>query len=83
MKIDKYEKIKESQYRLYLDNGEIIDTYDDIILKNDLLIKKEITSSIYNTIMYENKIQDLCNICIKYISYRIMICYIWIMYDIN
>ena len=71
MKIEKYEKIKDSQYRLYLDNGEIIDTYDDIILKHELLIKKEITPSIYNKITYDNKIQELCNICIKYISYRI------------
>ena len=71
MKIDKYEKIKESMYRLYLDNGEVIDTYDDVILDNDLLLKKEITPSIYNSIMYENRIQELCNSCIKYISYRL------------
>ena len=69
MKIDKYEKLKDSMYRLYLDNGEVIDTYDDVILKNDLLIKKEINSSVYNSIMYDNKIQELCNKCIKYISY--------------
>ena len=42
MKIEKYEKIGTLKYRLYLDNGEVIDTYDDVILENELLLKKEL-----------------------------------------
>ena len=51
MKIDKYEKIGSSKYRLYFDNGEVIDTYDEVILKNELLLKKDITSLMYSNIL--------------------------------
>ena len=39
MKIDKYEKLKNGKYRVYLSTGEVIDTYDDVILNKDLLLK--------------------------------------------
>ena len=71
LKIEKYEKIGQSKYRLYLENGEVIDTYDEIILKNELLLKKELDSYLYNQILIESKIQELYNSCIKYISIRI------------
>ena len=47
MKIEKYEKIGTLKYRLYLDNGEVIDTYDDVILENELLLKKELDNYLY------------------------------------
>ena len=71
MKIDKYEKIGSSKYRLYLSNGEVIDTYDDVILKNDLLLKKEITNEIYNTIQKETILSELYQSCVKYITIRV------------
>ena len=71
MKIDKYEKIAKSKYRLYLSNGEVIDTYDEIILKNDLLIKKELDNYLYQKVLSESKLQEFYNACIKYISIRI------------
>ena len=43
LKISKYEKIGVDKYRIYLDNGEVIDSYDNVILENDLLLKKEIS----------------------------------------
>ena len=71
LKIEKYEKIAQSKYRLYLDNGEIIDTYDDVILKNDLLLKKELDTYLYQKIITESNLQEHYNACIKYISIRI------------
>lgn len=71
MKIDKYEKITKGKYRLYLDNGEVIDTYDDVILKHSLLIKKEITLSIYDKIQKDNLVYENYNACLKYITVRI------------
>lgn len=71
MLIEKYEKIGVAKYRLYLDNGEVIDTYDDIILKNDLLLKKELDNYLYQKILTESKIQEFYNACIKYIAVRI------------
>ena len=53
IKINKYEHIGKDKYRIYLDNGEIIDTYNDVILENDLLLKKEIDINLYNKITKE------------------------------
>lgn len=71
LKIDKYEKIGKSKYRLYLNNGEVIDTYDEVILKNDLLLKKELDNYLYQKVITESNIQEHYNACIKYISVRI------------
>ena len=58
LKISKYEHIGVDKYRIYLDDGEVIDTYDNVILKNDLLIKKEIDVDLYNKIIKETKIEE-------------------------
>ena len=71
MKIEKYEKIGKDKYRLYLDNGEVIDTYDEVILKNDLLLKKELSSSLYQQILLESRIGEQYHAALKYISIRI------------
>lgn len=41
MKIKKFKKEKD-KYKIYLDSGKIIETYEDVILENNLLLKKEI-----------------------------------------
>lgn len=71
MLIEKYEKIGQSKYRLFLSNGEVIDTYDEIILKNNLLLKKELDNHQYQKILTESAIQSFYNDCIKYITIRI------------
>lgn len=69
--IEKYEKTGSGKYRLYLSNGEVIDTFDDIILKHNLLFKKELSPDQYQLILQENQLQEYYNACLKYISYRI------------
>ncbi|MCI6265245.1 MAG: RecX family transcriptional regulator [Erysipelotrichaceae bacterium] len=71
MKIERFEKIGKDKYRLYLDNGEVIDTYDEVILKNDLLFKKEISPSFYQRILLESKLGEQYHAALKYISVRI------------
>ncbi len=44
MKILKYTKLKNNQYKLTLDNGEEVKLYDDIILQENLLLTKEISN---------------------------------------
>ncbi len=48
----KIEKIKKtgSKYKITLDNGEVISTFDDVILKNNLLFDKSIDSELLNKI---------------------------------
>ena len=69
--IEKYEKIGQAKYRLYLSNGEVIDTFDEVILKNDLLLKKVLDSYLYNQVIIESRLQEFYNVCLKYISVRI------------
>jgi len=71
IKIDKYEKTGKNKYRIYFTNGEIIDTYDNVILSNDLLLKKEINQSLYHKIMSETTIEEHYLSCKKYIEYRL------------
>ena len=71
MKIEKYEKIGTLKYRLYLDNGEVIDTYDDVILENELLLKKELDAHLYNKILIDTNLQEYYNACVKYIQTRL------------
>ncbi len=44
MKILKYTKLKNNQYKLSLDNGVELNLYEDLILKENLLLTKEITT---------------------------------------
>ena len=43
MKILKYKKLKDNKYEIELDNGISLKLYDDVIVKYNLLIKKNIT----------------------------------------
>lgn len=71
MKIEKYKKIKEDLYRVLLDNGEIIDIYEDVILANNLLYKSEINQNLLDKINIENNYQLAYNISVKYIMVRL------------
>lgn len=71
VKVNKYERIGTNKYRIYLENGEIIDTYDNVILENDLLLKKEIDLDLYNKITKETILEEQYLSCLKYIEYRI------------
>jgi regulatory protein len=71
MKILKYEKKGNSQYKIYLEDGNKIDLYEDVIIKNNLLYKKEIDSKLLDKLDIDNKKEDVYNRCVKYISVRI------------
>ena len=71
IKISKYEKIGIDKYRIYLDNGEIIDTYDNVILENELLLKKEIDNNLYNKINKETTLEEQYLSSKKYVEYRL------------
>lgn len=71
MKIEKYEKTGKDKYRLFLDNGEVIDTYDNVILKNELLLKKELSLMVYQKVMVESRIEEQYLASLKYIAVRI------------
>ena len=54
MRIDRYERISKDKYRLFLDNGEVLDLYEDVILDDGLLYNKNIDSVKYDNINNDN-----------------------------
>lgn len=71
MKIIKYEKKGNNTYKIYLENDKSINVYEDVILKHNLLYKKEIDLSLLEKIDNDNSKEDIYNKCVKYISVRI------------
>lgn len=71
MKILKYEKKGNNTYKIYLENNQTINLYEDVIIKNNLLYKQEIDESLLEKLDQDNSKEDIYNKCIKYISVRI------------
>ena len=67
MVIEKFKKMANNRYKIVFKDCEII-TYDEVIINNNLLYKKEIDEDLYSKILEENKYYDLYNKCIKLIS---------------
>lgn len=71
MRIDRYEKISKDKYRLFLDNGEVLDLYEDVILEDGLLYNKNIDNIKYDNINNDNVIAELYHNCLSYIKSRL------------
>ena len=69
MKILKYEKISKNKYKVYLENGETFELFEDIILKHELLLKKHIDN--IELIKEENENYKLYLKVLEYINKRI------------
>lgn len=69
MQINKIVKLKDNKYKLFIDN-EIIITYDNVILENDLLYKKNIDDILYKKILIDTNFFDVYNKVVKYILKR-------------
>lgn len=69
MQIIKIQK-KGSKYKIYLDN-EVIDTYDEIILKYNLLYKKELTDDLKEKILEENNYYENYHKAMDFINKRL------------
>lgn len=71
MKIIKYEKKGNELYKIHLENNQTINLYEDVILKNNLLYKKEIDDLLLKKLDTYNNEEDAYHKCIKYISVRL------------
>lgn len=71
MKIKKISKKKGSLYELLLDTGEKINLYDDVILKYELLLKKEIDDSKLAAIINFNSYLESYYKALKYINAKL------------
>lgn len=71
MKIDKIKKVKGNKYNLHLSNNQKVTTYDDVIIKNNLLFHNEIDSSLLNKIELDTNYYGVYNKVIKMITTRL------------
>lgn len=68
MKIINYKKIINNEYELTLENNQRVNLYDDIIIKHELLFKKEIDNSSLKSIIAENNQLKAYYLALKYLN---------------
>lgn len=71
MKIKSYKKIKQNKYEVTLSNNESVLLYDDIILKYELLTKKEIADEELKEILLDNAKYEIYYAMLKDISKKL------------
>ena len=71
MQIVKQEFTKKNKYNVYLSNGEVLNLQEQVITENELLLKKEMSQELYNKLVRDNKIYELMEMAVKYISIRL------------
>ena len=69
MKINKFKKVGTNKYKIYFDN-DILTVYEDVILKYNLLYKKDIDDDLLHEINKDNFKASIYDTAIKYISIR-------------
>ncbi|MBP3920277.1 MAG: RecX family transcriptional regulator [Bacilli bacterium] len=70
MKIEKIKKVG-SKYKIILENNDIISTYDEVIINNNIVYKKELNEELINKINFETGYYDIYNKVLKYISIKL------------
>lgn len=70
MKINKIQK-KNNKYKIVLEDNTIIETYDEILIKENILYKKEITEELKRKIEKQNKFYEIYNNILKYIKTKL------------
>lgn len=68
MKIIKFKKDKNNIYKIYFDDEVVISLYDDVIVKYNLLVNKEMDINKFNGIVQYNSFLDGYYKSIKYIN---------------
>lgn len=70
MKIIKYKKKRNNKYSITLSNGDSLELYEEVILKNNLLIKKDIDSNDIDYIINDQKFYSCYYDILKMIRIR-------------
>ena len=71
MKIERIQKMKSGKYKIEFDNRENMVTYDDVILKNDLLYHQQLAEKELNQLEKDTQEYDIYYKCLKFISKKI------------
>ena len=70
MKILKFKKQSKDKYKLYLDDNSEITLYEDVIIKNNLLITKQIDKELLDVLKKENDDRKAYILAVNYISIK-------------
>ena len=70
MRINKFKKLGRNKYKVMFDNEELV-LYEDIILKHNLLTKKDINIDELEEIINDNRDYDAYNLALNYIEIRL------------
>ena len=70
MKILKFKKQSKDKYKLYLDDNSEITLYEDVIIKNNLLITKQIDKKLLDDLEKENNDRKAYILAVNYISIK-------------
>ena len=70
MKIEKYKFLKNGKYEVLIDNNKYI-IYEDIIIKNNLLVKKEIDRKELDILLKDNSFYEAYYKAITYINKKL------------
>lgn len=68
MNLEKIKKQKSGKYLLEFDDNTKLQLYEDVILNNGILFKKNIDSDLFNKLNLENNYYEIYNKVLKYIS---------------
>ena len=71
MKISKIKKLTGGKYKIILEDGDVINTYDDVILSTNILYTKELDEESLKKIKSKNDYYGLYSKAIKLISKRL------------
>lgn len=71
MKIEKIKRLNSGKYKIELDDNSKITTYEDVILDEKILFKKDIDNELLNKINNKNDYYKIYNKTIKYIMTKI------------
>lgn len=71
MKITLFKKTKNNKYELTFDNGDKVSFYDDLIVKYNLIINKDLDINKLNELISENNSLDGYYLSIKYINKKL------------
>ena len=75
MKIERFTKLNNGMYKLKLEDDSLIKVHEEVILKNDLLLTKEISEEDVKNIDRLNNNYNAYDIAVKYISTKYRSCY--------
>lgn len=71
IKIEKFVKQKNGNYKLKLENSNELIVHEDLILKYNLLLTKSLEYNTIQNLIEEQKIYDVYNVALKYIKVKI------------